>query len=209
MKWHKIVVGISGKKQAGKTTAAHAVNDWADMRFLAYDTLCFAIRLKQLVLDLFVPPNWALWVDNLEDDEVKNRMLPCGKTIRQVLQLVGTEKLRSIDDNVWINAWKNKVNNMAFDILTCPDVRFPNELETIQSQGGIVIRLTRMPCGVDDHPSETALDLVAISSECNESYKGQRFDYVIDNVPNTVEQTQAEIQKILIEKYPEMRRSAT
>ncbi len=207
MKSYKLVVGISGKKQAGKTTAAIAVQEWAESRFLSYDGLCFATRLKQLVLDLFVPPDWGIWIDDLEIDSVKNRTLPCGQTIRKVLQLVGTDKLRSIDDDVWINAWKNKINNMVFDILACPDVRFPNELDVIQSNGGIVIRLTRMPCGRDDHPSETALDLVAISSECNETYKGQWFDYVIDNVPNTVEQTNAEIKVILDEKYPEMRRS--
>ena len=122
-------------------------------------------------------------------------------TPRLLLQLMGTEcGRRIIHPNIWVNAtfadykpYSKAVkdlgvgNGFEFEdeypnwIIT--DVRFPNEVTSIQEKGGIVIRVDRpckecggtgyhkIDCGIGriEHESETALD----------DYKG--FDYTIIN----------------------------
>lgn len=45
-------------------------------------------------------------------------------------------------------------------MLVVTDVRFPNEAEAIQREGGIVIRVLRPGMGGDAHASETSVDLI-------------------------------------------------
>ena len=120
---------------------------------------------------------------NFNTDESKNKVTPCGKTVRELLQIVGTEMFRNLDNDVWINTWKKHVASMCphYDIIVVSDVRFPNEVKAIQDMGGIVIRFTRAPFASNDtHPSETALD----------NFDG--FDYVVDNSNMTIlEQNEA------------------
>lgn len=52
-------------------------------------------------------------------------------TGRDILQRLGTDGIRSIDPNFWINAWKNAVyDNIYFKekSVVCSDVRFVNEV---------------------------------------------------------------------------------
>lgn len=72
------------------------------------------------------------------------------------------------------------------------DMRFPNELNTVEDRGGITIRVRRtqwLKKGTEkthEHPSETALDLVP-------------FKYVIDN-DGTIEELVEKVREILIKE---------
>jgi hypothetical protein len=99
-------------------------------------------------------------------------------TIRQLLQLIGTEAMRErVHSNVWVNALfadyhpaeMHTVNQFEPYIKLewlpnwlITDPRFPNEIEAIEKHNGIVIRVERP--GIDRsgpehwHKSETALD---------------------------------------------------
>tara|TARA_R110000868_G_scaffold359380_1_gene621239 strand:- start:7404 stop:8174 length:771 start_codon:yes stop_codon:yes gene_type:complete len=110
-------------------------------------------------------------------------------TPRKLLQLLGTECGRQIiHPNIWVNALfanykgverlMDRGENRSYYEEDYPnwiitDVRFPNEVEAIENNGGIVIRIDRksVSYGTEftiEHDSETVLD-------------DYEFDYVIKN----------------------------
>lgn len=97
---------------------------------------------------------------------------------REILQLVGTNVMRSFYPNVWANAAGVTALNKPEDIVIFSDARFPNEIEVFESlkaQGKlnlIVIRLLRDTEHDDRHESENAL---------NEWDDSNRFSNVIKN----------------------------
>lgn len=154
------IIGVSAKKQGGKTS----VVDILKKRCRNPRVIRFADKLKEIVIACFVPSEWHWTVDDLDVDEKKNTMLPCGKTTRQMLQVVGSDQFRHTWEGCWINTYGAALswvvsNPEAYPVILTPDVRFPNELRYIQQRGGRVIRLMRAPFGAQDtHESETALD---------------------------------------------------
>jgi hypothetical protein len=192
-----IIIGVSGKIQSGKSTFV----DHLRTKLPGSEIIRFADSLKQIILDCFIPPKMNLNApEDLDLDEVKNMELPCGKTIRELLQIIGTDWFRHTWEDCWINAYKKKVKRMyscVSTVILTPDVRFPNEIKSIQQMGGIVVRLLRNPFGsLDQHESETALDYL------DELYHkgrveislghtpGEMFDLVYDNREKTLEDTQ-------------------
>jgi hypothetical protein len=145
-------------------------------------------------------------------------------TPRTILQLLGTEVGRFIHPDFWINALFVNYKLVSFQhslidhsgnsnpniimvgelmVVEFPnwiitDMRFPNELDSVKSRGGITIRVNRgIRCkdGLSDitnrmiqeiHPSETALDNAI-------------FDYTIDN-NGTIEELIEKVKEILIKE---------
>lgn len=193
-----LIIGVSGKKQGGKSTVVQLLGE--SLRPRSVTTVRFADFLKDIVLRCFVPSEWDLTDSSLDSDDVKNRVTPCGKTIRQLLQIVGTDWFRHTYSECWINAYQKEVENRtrahAISYILTPDVRFPNELEAVHKMGGLVIRMLRAPFGDQDrHESETALDEIErFSLEVGGSIyahptiitsvgkrRHTQFDLVIDN----------------------------
>jgi hypothetical protein len=84
-------------------------------------------------------------------------------THREVMQIVGTEIFRGmLYWNVWADLPFNR--NWDEDFVFITDCRFPNEKETVEHNGGIVLRITRTT-GLegDQHASETSLDHAAFN----------------------------------------------
>ena len=109
-------------------------------------------------------------------------------TPRLLLQTIGTDIVRTINPDIWVNSLfkdydniinriKAKMRRKGFSILPglvfpnwiITDVRFPNEVNAIKKKEGIVIRINRESDYNSTHFSETALD----------NYED--FDYTIDN----------------------------
>lgn len=187
------VFGASAKKQGGKSTFL----DMLGPELGDVEVIRMADELKRIVINCFVPWEWCLEIEDLETDEVKNRQLPCGRTIREVLQVVGTDWFRGLWEDCWINAWKKKVSETSADVVLVPDVRFPNELKAVQELDGFVIRLMRGPFrDQDQHLSETALDQVEydtlhVMDDSPVGYRMLKFNYVHDNREKTLEDTGA------------------
>lgn len=82
-----------------------------------------------------------------------------GPEVRRLLQTMGTNVGREqIDPDVWANTLIRKAGN---DDVVVPDVRFLNEANVIRQAGGKIIRVKRPGFGpLNDHPSETELDLI-------------------------------------------------
>lgn len=93
-------------------------------------------------------------------------------TARQVMEYVGTEIFRKMDTNIWANTTIRKIQKDKPKIAVIMDCRFPNEVETIKSIGGHVIRLTRQPYE-SNHISENILN--------KESYDWNNFNFIIEN----------------------------
>lgn len=108
-------------------------------------------------------------------------------TARDILQVFGTDVMRKIYNNIWVQATINRILRNQSDISIVCDVRFPNEVKGIQDAGGKVIRLLRAPfANEDQHASETALDDYG------------EFDVTIDNRELTISQTNQKIVETLL-----------
>lgn len=157
----EMIIGVSAKKQGGKSTFIDVMR----REFTTNKIVRFADKLKEIIIDCFIPPEWNWTIDDLDSDEKKNTALPCGKTVRYLLQIVGTDWFRHTWESCWINAYGKAVFNLTrpreghvTPVILTPDVRFPNELRYIKEHGGRVFRLTRAPFSSDIHESEVALD---------------------------------------------------
>lgn len=202
-----MIIGISGKKQSGKSTIANKLHEIIPNSRI----VCFADELKKIVLNSFVPIDWFWELKDLELEENKQKITPCGKTVRELLQIVGTDWFRSVYPDVWVNAYWNTVGKLPKNTtIITPDIRFENELKFIQAHDGIVIRTLRHPFE-DNHPSETALDEVQeyaldieddtsgfsiwhncgsgeyLISDVPEYRHGKQFDVVLDNTEMSME----------------------
>ncbi len=91
---------------------------------------------------------------------VKRDVLISGfMTSRQVMQFVGTDIFRKyFGENVWVDATLKKIRKEEVSICIITDARFSSEVNSILSEGGIVIRLDRNVFPDDSHSSETSLD---------------------------------------------------
>ena len=95
---------------------------------------------------------------------------------REVLQYVGTDIFRKMNHKVWLDSFFSKVESEGSEIALVSDVRFKNEIEEIQKQGGFILGLSRdIYKGTDSHSSES--EIGEILSSC---------DVVIDNSELTI-----------------------
>jgi hypothetical protein len=140
-----MIIGVCGLIGAGKDTVAdYLVNVHGFRR----DS--FAATLKDAVAAVF---GWNR--DQLEGrsrhsrewreqpDPWWSQRLGRDVTPRLMLQLWGTEVCRQgFHDDIWIASLENKLRSAQDDVVIS-DCRFPNEIESIRRQGGVVIRVVR------------------------------------------------------------------
>ena len=211
------IIAFSGRKQSGKTTA---VNDlWGKVD--SPRILNFADALKWLILTNFMIPTEKMEfigkgnIEAFDNEEYKNKVHPCGKTCRELLQLIGTDWFRAVWPDIWVANYKQGVyltemSNWTKTIITA-DVRFPNEVKCVQDLGGHVIRLLRSPHD-DQHESETALDNYSLNKDgvyvthrvYNEGKQRMRgkpgFDAIIDNREMSIEEQNEAVWKLVTDK---------
>lgn len=154
------IIGISGRKQSGKSTCAKYIADIINKNNQICKIYSFADSLKQdiciNILGLTEQQCYGTDDDKntLTDTYWNNQQL----TARELMQFIGTDVLRKMQPEVWVNATMNTIKKDAVDIAIIADCRFPNEVSKIIENTGIVIRLTR-DLFYSDHISEISLDL--------------------------------------------------
>lgn len=89
--------------------------------------------------------------------------------IRQLLQRLGTDGGRKyLGEDIWV---RTALDNQQAEKLVVPDVRFPDEAQSIKERGGVIVRIKREGYEpVNAHISETA-------------YQDQDFIIVNDGTP--------------------------
>lgn len=121
-------------------------------------------------------------------------------TPRLLMQLVGTDCGRNIiHPNIWVNMLMKEYvpidrrtiqdpddSNISMPDWAISDIRFPNEIDAVKKENGIIIRILRETNYIDNHDSETALDNYG------------KWDYVVDN-NGSISDLERAIEKILIE----------
>ena len=129
-----ILFGLCGPMGTGKSTVARMLSVFKSQPSI----IPMAKPLKDLALSL----GW-----NGEKDEKG----------RKVLQYLGTDVCRNIDEEYWLKKW---IYNCEIEIdkgcnmIICDDVRYQNEYDLIKSKGGYILYLTRDGFDAGDHSSE-------------------------------------------------------
>lgn len=166
------IICFAGRKQSGKSSSCEYIYRKLQDK-CSVQIYNFADPLKQICIDVLgLAPRQCYG-----EDKYKNELVDCqwnGKqlTAREVMQILGTDILRTMQNNVWAGATIRKIQKDNPDVALIGDCRFPNEVEAVQNAGGIVIKLERS-LFYSDHASETALN--------KEHYNQDIFDYTINN----------------------------
>ncbi len=163
-----VVIGISGKKQSGKSTVASIITELVPKTRIVN----FADAVKEEVATLC-----KVSVSEIEAAKAFYRPL---------LQWWGTDFRRNkFGVNYWVNEWEKRRLSLIPhpDVVIAADVRFLNECLAIKDCGGYIIRVHRNIPSNDTHISETELDGVA-------------FNKYVDN-NGTIEQLREEVKKLL------------
>lgn len=164
------LIGLVGKLNSGKSTAARLLTKWGFISFSCADPLKFALQ------DIFDIPSAVLWgPSEMRTGEV-----------RQMLQELGTDFSRKFRPNIWVEKLAGRIQSWHFlktdpyamyDDDACraatgiivPDVRFPNEADMVKELGGTLIKIVRDPAMTNEntealtHESETSVDLISES----------------------------------------------
>ena len=179
-----MLIGIIGKKQVGKDTTASILKYlfWLKKLGISGDKLtakdiknCVSdITKNRCIGDVEIHPvaeplkKCASIILNCEEsllykESFKKSLTPqfknC-KTVRQLLQILGTEVGRQIDEDIWINVLVDYYKHYVGTCLIVPDLRFENEVNKLREADPncIIIKITRDTGYIDNHPSETALE---------------------------------------------------
>ena len=186
-----ILIALSGKKQSGKGTAAEAFRKlFKAYKGYSVQIISFADPLRQIIVDYFCKPlDIQISVEDLKQESIKEIMHPCGLTYRQLLEQIGTEKMRGLWDDIWIKNAISKYKNPDYDVTLIDDMRFPNELKEVVKEGGTTIRLTRKIANDSTHISNTILD-----SCCS-------WDYVVHNQDDTKCQLEEKVKQLFHTRF--------
>lgn len=157
-----MIIGIAGKKRAGKDTIAREFIK----RGFVHDS--FAAPIRRFVADLI---GYEITDENKE--------LPIAwaphLTPRLLMQTVGTEWGRSLDPDLWVLSFMYRKQPLGLNVVV-HDVRFENEASAIRNAGGLMIHVQRNIVHDDNHASEAGVgvrfDLGDLLIRNNESIEG-------------------------------------
>ena len=91
-------------------------------------------------------------------------------SVRQILQLFGTNLCRKMDDKCWVRGLITDIESYGSELSLVDDCRFKNEVYAMKDVGATIIRFKKS-IGDDSHVSEKDLDDIDDSV----------FDLVVDN----------------------------
>jgi len=126
------IIGIGGNARSGKDTlGSYFVKILADQGIKA-KTYSFANELKKSVDDFLIR---EIGISALTEDEGEK------KIIRPFLVFWGTDIMRKINDNVWVEKIEPLMYDSHVNIIT--DLRFINELNWIKEHKGLSVLIKR------------------------------------------------------------------
>ena len=201
----KKIFVLAGRKATGKTTAMNYIRETAFRKSLTVNYISFARPLKEACMTLFGLTHLQCYGEDSHkntltkwdwthvDDKMRAKFNnPSGAmTARQILQVVGTNLFReSFMKNFWVEVAVRSVKESESDIVIIDDARFPNEVDSMNELGAVVIKMTRNKIPKDNHLSESALD----------DYPDDCINYVVGPDIEGVPAVEQAIHDILIEE---------
>lgn len=144
------LIGMTGRKRSGKDT----VGAYLRMEH-NFAQESFAKPLKEAVRYIYG------WGHEHVDGALKEVVDPYWQTTpRAVLQYLGTEIGRQLDENIWVKSLQKRLEAFPAGSVVITDVRFPNEADVVKALGGEIWRIIRPALGdrTDLHASEIGMD---------------------------------------------------
>lgn len=188
-----MIIGFSAKKGGGKDTISNMLFGMIEKRFGVGSVQIYSLAspLKSLCMALGASlthvhgslaqkdaPTDILWENMPYND---GRTGPISG--RELMEHLGTDVLRKINHNIWLNYLSLSSLNYEFTIVN--DVRFINEADFILQNNGLVYRLTRGEEG--NHISNTNLD----------DYT--KFTHIIDNKNSSLKDLEIFAKEVFLE----------
>lgn len=206
-----IVIGISGKARHGKDSIANVM-----VNKFGYTRISVADSLKTLVSQAFEIPLGYFYDDNLKDKDFDKPVVLTSQNIvmlenlvqeitdkntdslydhigkelkspRVMLQYIGSDVCRKVDNNIWINSFKKALQSLPIDsAVVCADARYPEEREAIKEMGGWLFWVSRpnFETEVADHESERcygdpdSYDVVFVNDKDLSKLEANVFTYI-------------------------------
>lgn len=159
---HRIIIGLTGRAGAGKSTvAAYLEHKWA------MHQIAFAEPIQSMLCQLFAVAGIdGAWT---ADRALKELPTSLGWSYRHLAQSLGTEWARhQLADDFWLRVAGTRIDTpmMQTEHVVISDVRFPNEADWIRARGGVIVRVLRegLP-SVRLHESERHADSIMPDTE--------------------------------------------
>lgn len=159
-----LICAICGKARAGKDTFGKMLSEElferTGKRFIL---MAYATELKKRVQADFDLDYEQLWGDEKEMEDGRYPKKEGGFwTGREIMQFMGTECFRAVDNDFWVRTLFNVIDDKEFENVIITDVRFPNEADPVVEREGYIIKIDRdieeYNVHGQTHASETAMD---------------------------------------------------
>lgn len=139
------LIGLCGESGVGKTTIANYIAGRYEDTYIEN----FADALKRTCSQLY-----GIGLENFYNEELKEVVDPkVGVSPRQIIQNFGTDIIRAKAPDFWVNRLNDLLDGIRRlpeegdycegDTVVIGDVRFQNEIDWINLNGGLVIRIRR------------------------------------------------------------------
>jgi hypothetical protein len=149
-----MIIGIAGRKGAGKSTVAERLEDHG------FGRMSFATTIKRMVSVLL--RGVGLSEAEIRRAEIdKEAVIPAlGVSYRRLCQTLGTDWGRDmINPGLWLMCANRELVTSPLDHVVFDDVRFEGEANLIRQRGGLIIHVIRQSDVIDDHASESGIEL--------------------------------------------------
>ena len=156
-----IVALYSSRPQCGKSTAATYLKDHH-----AFLPMPFADPLKKMLevllaeVGLMQAQAWDILRGNAKEQPIRQLG---GITGRRLMQTLGTEWGRELDEDFWTGVMSAKLDTYSpTSRIVIDDMRFPNEYTLLKERGAVLVKIHRgqrqIPAPGKSHASEGSLD---------------------------------------------------
>ncbi|MGZ8164099.1 MAG: deoxynucleotide monophosphate kinase family protein [Methylobacter sp.] len=178
----KTIIGFTGRKQSGKTTAAQYL---VDKGFLKCS---FAEPIKDMTW--FFLQGFGLsatYVNQLLTTHKEVVIPELGVSARHVMQTLGTDWGRKlIHNDIWVMSMSKRLAEEPGDLIVFDDVRFENEAAMIRGMGGLIIHIDRGDQVADSHASEQGIEFKKRDVLINNDYALEDFLANVDDAVDCV-----------------------
>lgn len=149
---HQVLIGITGRKHSGKTTAAKFLARTHNFRIYS-----FADPIRTAASHLLDIP-----IEDVSYDAIKDRIMPeYGKSLRDFLKAIGIAA-REVDPDFFLKRMESRLDSKTHPVerVVIQDVRFDNEVDLIQRRKGYILHIDadeRLGPNTDTHISENGI----------------------------------------------------